>query len=67
MVEFLLSRLKTEKLTSMKWTMEQISLRGGSCIYEELRAPQRLTDSGCTTVEAAPAEEEEDVGGAEEA
>ena len=28
-------------------------------------APQRLTDSGCTTVEAA--EEEVDVGGAEEA
>ena len=30
-------------------------------------APQRLTDSGCTTVEAAAAEEEEDVGGVEEA
>ena len=37
MVEFFMSRLKTKKLTSMKWTMEQISLRGGSCIYEELR------------------------------
>ena len=36
-VEFLMSRLKTKKLTSMKWIMEQISLRGGSCIHEELR------------------------------
>ena len=49
--------------------MEQISLRDGSCIHEAgtQTAPQRLTDSGCTTVEAAAAEEEEDVGGAEEA
>ena len=37
MVEFFMSRLKTKKLTSMKWTMEHISLRGGSRIYEELR------------------------------
>ena len=37
MVEFLMSRLKTKKLTSMKWILEQISLRGGSCIHEELR------------------------------
>ena len=37
MVEFLMSRLKTKKLTSMKWIMEQISLRGGSCIHEEHR------------------------------